>query len=303
MMKDLLRTADLGLADVDLLLRLARGFANDPWRDGDLLCEAAIALSFTPTEIYHRVPAEAAVARLGGHPVLLDREELRPYRGETPADTARLLSCAVAALVVGAKDRAELTAFAEAATVPVVGAMASGDAPLRALTDLFTLTEALGPLTGRRVAYLGEGADAASLATVGVLAGATVVLACPPGHEPDREFHEELDKIAAVTGGSLHVLTDPVAAALAASVVATGRHPDFPEFEPYRVDADLMRCAGLDAVFLHPMPARRGREVTAEVLDSQRSLVLAHAANRQAVTQAVLYALLTHRLRGPEGQW
>lgn len=302
-MRDLLHTADLGQADLTLVLELARSFANDPWRHFDLLRGASVALNFPGVDIYQRVPAEAAVARLGGHPVLLGREELRPYRGESLADTARLLSATVAALVVGAKDPAELAEFAAASAVPVVGAMGYGDQPLRALTELFTLTEALGPLSGYRIAYVGSGRDAEGITCAGVLAGMEVALACPPGCEMDPAVLATADKIGAVTGGSVHAGTDPVVAVTGAIAVATGRRPDYREFERYRVDAELMRRAALDAVFLHPMPAYRGREVTDEVLDSHRSLVFAQVENRQPVTQAVLYAVLTYRLHGPDGAW
>jgi ornithine carbamoyltransferase len=308
--KDLLTTADLTVDDTNELFRLAEVYRRDPDYSPIFLHHNLVALHFTQPSTRTRVSTEAAVVRLGGTPTMLTPDELQLGRGETIEDTARVLSGYVAAIVIRTPSDERLARFAAAATVPVINAMTARHHPLQSLTDLFTLRQLFANLRGRRLAYVGAGNNlAVSLAQAAALSAVDIVLATPDAYPPDEDGITVARRIAATTGSQVHRTTDPRAAAEGASAVYTDvwlSMDDPPEqadarrdaLTPYRVDAELMSVALPEAVFLHCMPAHRGDEVTAEVFDGPRSLVLRQAANRQPIVQAVLYALLSRRLGG-----
>ncbi|PXY19416.1 ornithine carbamoyltransferase [Prauserella muralis] len=309
-MRNLLTTAELSTADFGVLMRLAEHYAQDRDHTPTALRNRLVALHFTKPSTRTRVSTEAAVTRLGGVPTLLAPGELQLGRGETIEDTARVLSSYVAAIVIRTASDEQLRRFAGAATVPVVNALTDGHHPLQSLTDLFTLRQVFGDLRGRRIAYVGAGNNVAvSLAQAAALAGVDIALATPEEYPPDAEGLFAAERIAATTGSTVERLSDPAEAVRDASAVYTdvwlsmGDPPEEAEarriaLKPYRVDKQLMLRARSDAVFLHCLPAHRGEEVSAEVIDDGQSVVFRQAANRQPVAQAVLYALLCGRLVG-----
>jgi ornithine carbamoyltransferase len=221
-----------------------------------------------------------------------------------------VLSSYASAIVVRTYADEDVRRLAEASTVPVINALTDLHHPLQGLTDLFTVAEIFGDLRERTVAYVGAGNNVThSLLEVCALAGVHASVACPPGYEPDPDIVADAQKLAADSGAILHIGHDPVEAVKGACAVYTDvwlsmgddaqtRAERFAALEPYRVTPRLMAAARPDAVFLHCLPAHRGEEVAAEVIDGPRSRVFAQAANREPVARAALRVLLADLLAG-----
>ena len=294
---DLLRIADLRPAELHRLLDLAAAMKADPRGWLDVMPGASIACYFAKPSTRTRVSFEAAVHRLGALPIMLRPDELQLGRGEPIADTARVLSSYCAAIVIRTFAQADVEEMATAASVPVINALTDDHHPCQALADLLTLRERFGRLEGLRVAYVGDGNNVAhSLMEAAALAGFELTLACPPGYLPDAD-------IARAAGPAVHLFRDPRDAVLGAHAVYTDvwvsmgdeqeRARRMADLATYRVDHELMSLAANDAVFLHCLPAHRGEEVAADVIDGPRSAVWQQAANRLPTEQAVLHALVT----------
>jgi ornithine carbamoyltransferase len=270
---------------------------EDPQGWLDALPGESVACYFSKPSTRTRVSVEAAIHRLGALPIMLRPDELQLGRGEPIADTARVMSSYCAAIVIRTFAQSDVQTMAEAASVPVINALTDDHHPCQALADLLTLRERFGGLEGLQLAYVGDGNNVAhSLMEAATLAGFELWLACPPGYEPD-------DAITRVAGDTVHVVRDPREAVAGAQAVYTDvwvsmgdeeeRVRRLSDLGAYRVDADLMALAAHDAVFLHCLPAHRGEEVTADVIDGTRSAVWQQAANRLPTEQAVLFALAT----------
>jgi ornithine carbamoyltransferase len=295
--RDLLRIADLLPAELDALLRLAAAMKTDPRGWLDALPGESVACYFSKPSTRTRVSMEAAIHRLGALPIMLRPDELQLGRGEPIADTARVMSSYCAAIVIRTFAQRDVQEMADASSVPVINALTDDHHPCQALADLLTLRERFGSLEGLTVAYVGDGNNVAhSLMEAARLASFELWLACPPGYQPDAE-------ITRVAGDAVRVVHDPREAVAGAQAVYTDvwvsmgdeeeRGRRLSDLAAYRVDADLMALAADDAVFLHCLPAHRGEEVTADVIDGLRSAVWQQAANRLPTEQAVLYALAT----------
>jgi ornithine carbamoyltransferase len=282
-------TALLDLADV--MKSRPHGFV-EALRGDTLVC------FFEKPSTRTRVSFAAAAERLGMLPLLIRPDELQLGRGETIEDTARTLSGYAAAIAARTFAQETVDLLAVAASVPVINALTDEHHPCQALADLLTLRERFGQLEGLHVAYVGAGNNVAtSLLEAGALMGMDVVVACPPGYEPG------------VTGA--HVVTDPLEAVAGADAVYTDvwvsmgeeaeRDARISAFEPYRVDARLMAAARADAIFMHCLPAHRGEEVTAEVIDGPQSVVWQQAENRLPTEEALLFALVRRRWETLDG--
>jgi ornithine carbamoyltransferase len=304
--RDLLKISDLSSGELEHLLDLAAEMKRDPDGWGQSLSGQTLALLFEKPSTRTRVSFAAAAHRLGLLPLELHRDELQLGRGEAIADTARVLSAYCSGLVIRTYAQRELEVIADAATIPVVNALSDQHHPCQALADLLTVRERFGRLAGLRVAYLGDGNNVAcSLVEAAARSGVHIVLGCPLGYEPDPDLLADAATEAERTGGSVHLTADAAEAALGADAVYTdvwasmGTEAERAErvaaLEPYRVDAALMSHASPEAVFLHCLPAHRGEEVTAEVIDGPRSAVWDQAANRLPTEQAVLHHLLAGR--------
>jgi ornithine carbamoyltransferase len=287
-----LRVSDFEPDAVDALLVLAAEMKARPHGFLEALRGDTVVCLFEKPSTRTRVSFAAAAERLGMMPLLLRPDELQLGRGETIEDTARTLSGYAEAIVVRTFEHATAEQLASAASVPVINALTDEHHPCQALADLLTLRERFGELEGLRIAYVGAGNNVAtSLAEAGALVGATVVVASPPGYEPPI--------------GGAEVVTDPLEAVVGAHAVYTdvwvsmGDEDDLQArreaLEPYRVDAQLLSLARPDAVFMHCLPAHRGEEVTAEVIDGPQSIVWQQAENRLATEEALLLALIARR--------
>jgi ornithine carbamoyltransferase len=299
---DLLRVADLSATQLNALLDLADEMRNGPTWWTAARHGAAVACLFDKPSTRTRVSFEVAAHRLGMLPIMLRPDELQLGRGEPLADTARVLSSYTAAIVVRTFAQATLEELADAASIPVVNALTDDHHPCQALADLLTLRRHYGYLEGIRLAYVGDGNNVAhSLMEAGALAGMHVAIATPPGYEPDRDVTINALALAAEHGGSIQLGHDPLAAVADADAVYTDvwvsmredaeRERRVTDLQAYQVNETLMRAASSGAVFMHCLPAHRGLEVTAEVIDGARSIVWEQAANRLPTEQATLRTL------------
>jgi ornithine carbamoyltransferase len=313
-MKDLLRIADLTRDDLFHLLDTAEAFRRAPHRSRSLLGGEPVITYFAKPSTRTRLSFGTAILRLGGVPEVVGPAELQLGRGETIEDTARVVSRYAQAFVIRTFADDDVRRFAAAASIPVVNALTDGHHPCQALADLLTVREAFGGLAGVRVAYVGDGNNVAhSLMEACALAGVDCTVATPPGYEPDEEVVETAEKLAASSGSLVLTTHDPLKAVAGVDVVYTDvwlsmgdddaqRAARREALGPYQVNRALMAEAGPGAVFMHCLPAHRGEEVAADVIDGPRSIVFDQAENRLHTAQAVLAALLRGELGAAPGR-
>jgi ornithine carbamoyltransferase len=309
-MKDLLRIADLTADDLQVLLSLSGDVAENPHGRGDLLHGDAVVCYFAKPSTRTRLSFGSAIAHLGGVPEIVNGNELQLGRGETIEDTAEVISRYSPAFVIRTFADDDVRRFAHAASIPVINALTDGHHPCQALADLLTLRQHFGGLAGLRLAYLGDGNNVAhSLLEACALAGIDVVVATPPGFEPDPEIVATAVSLAKANGSTVELSYDPMEAVTDADAVYTDvwvsmgdaddeRAARAEALTPFQVNEAVMAEAGNDAVFMHCLPAHRGQEVAAGVIDGPQSVVLDEAENRMHTAQALLVALLEGRLHG-----
>jgi ornithine carbamoyltransferase len=296
-----LAVADLDAEHLHLVLELAGRMKKEPSAWYDTLRGETLALLFEKPSTRTRVSFAAAAARLGMSPLALRPDELQLGRGEPLADTARVLSSYVAAIAIRTFSHATLEEFAAHSAVPVVNALSDRHHPCQALADLLTLHELFGRLEGRKLAFVGDGNNVAhSLIEACARAGVEIAVASPAAYAPDPEIVRAVRRIATAP---VDVCEDPREAVADADAVYTDvwvsmgdeaeRRERLRSLAPYRVDDRLMRLAAEEAVFLHCLPAHRGEEVTASVIDGPQSEVWRQAANRLPTEQAIVYCLVT----------
>jgi ornithine carbamoyltransferase len=301
------RVSDLTPGALHVLLGLAEELKSRPGHCEHVLRGETIACIFEKPSTRTRVSFAAAAARLGATPIALSPQELQLGRGESIADTARSLSGYCAAIVIRTFAQETVDELARWATVPVVNALSDRHHPCQALADLLTIEEVLGETAGRTLAFVGDGGDnvAHSLLEAGALAGLHVTIACPPAYAPDPEILARARETSKATGAMLRVVHDPAAAATGADVVYADVWASMGEeserdtrrraLAPFQVSEELMALARPEAIFLHCLPAKRGEEVAASVIDGLQSVVWQQSANRLPTEEALLLALT----RGP----
>lgn len=311
-MKDLLRTADLSRADVDLLLSTAADFAKDPYKASTVLAHRTVAIYMTKPSTRTRLSSETAVAHLGGTPIFIRGDELQLGRGETIADTARIISGYASALIVRTFAQSDVDELGSAATIPVINALTDDDHPTQLLADWLTIKEKFGDnISGRKFVYFGDGNNMShAWLTMGAIMGAHVVAATPAGKwAPNPEVVARAEKIAHETGAIIELTHDPRSAAQDASVLYTDvwmsmgdpeteRAEKIKALAPFAVNSDLMNLATDDAIFMHCLPAHRGEEVSAEIIDGPRSVVWREALHRRTTIQSLLYHLIRGEITG-----
>lgn len=311
-MKDLLRTADLSRADIELLLDTAAEFAENPLRSKDALAHKSVAIYMTKPSTRTRLSSETAVAHLGGTPIFIRGDELQLGRGETIADTARIISGYCDALIIRTFAQADVDELGAKSTIPIINALTDDDHPTQLLADWLTIRENFGSnLAGRKFVYLGDGNNMAhAWLTMGAIMGAHVVAATPTGKwAPNASVVERAQAIAESSGATVEVTNDPLAAAKGASVLYTDvwmsmgdpeeeRAEKIKVLKPYSVTEDLMAQTTNDSIFMHCLPAHRNEEVAASVIDGPKSVIWREAFHRRTTIQALLYHLTRGDLKG-----
>ncbi|MEL4154647.1 ornithine carbamoyltransferase [Corynebacterium bovis] len=288
---------DLTPAQQAEVLDLALELKADRYRD--TLARRSVAVLMDKTSTRTRFSFDAGIHELGGNAIIVDTSVSQLGKGETIQDTGAVLSRYVSAIVWRTSAHANLEAIAETATVPVVNGLCDDFHPCQILADLLTIREKKGRLAGLRAVYLGDGNNMANSYMLGfATAGVDITVASPEQFAPRPEFVERARRRAADTGATVTVTTDPDTSG--ADVVITdtwvsmGQDAslDRSALRPYQVTAGTMAAAAPDAVFMHCLPAYRGNEVTAEVIDGPQSVVLDEAENRLHAQKALLTWLL-----------
>jgi ornithine carbamoyltransferase len=290
--RDFLTGEELGAFELGKLLDRALELkAGRKQRLGaDSLAGRSIALVFEKPSTRTRISFEVGVAELGATPVVLRGDEMQVSRGESVADTARVLSRYVDAIVIRSGSHEAVAELGAAAEVPVVNGLTPLHHPCQALADMLTLRERFGQLDGLRLAYVGDGNNVArSLAVVGALCGVEVVVAAPPGYQLEEGHGAKLTDDPRAAADDADALYTDVWVSMGDEAEADRRRADL---APFRLDADLLAAAKDGAVVLHCLPAHPGEEIAADVLYSDAAAVWDQAENRLHAQKALLEALL-----------
>ncbi|QQG48470.1 MAG: ornithine carbamoyltransferase [archaeon] len=304
--KDFLTLAELTPTDLNSMLELSSTLKRGRLRrlGSSALAGKSVALVFEKPSTRTRVSFQVACSELGAHPMALTSSELQLGRGETVEDTASVLSRYVHCIMARVNEHRQLVRLARAASVPVINGLSDIHHPVQVLADLLTLKEHKGRLKGLKVAWVGDGDNVCNSWAIGaVLSGIRFVAATPPGYAPSSDAVAMASKISSSTGGEVEVVRDPRDAVEGADCVMTDtfvsmglegesrkrKEAFLPKFQ---VTEALMRRAKPDAVFQHCLPAHRGEEVTAGVIDGPQSVVFDEAENRLHTTKALLCTLL-----------
>jgi len=260
----------------------------------------SVALLFQKPSTRTRVSFEVAIHQLSGHSVYLGYAESQLGRGESTADTARVLSRYVDCVVARVNKHEDLEEMAEYASIPVINALSDLHHPCQAVADLYTVWEKFGTLEGLKVAYVGDGNNVCNSLLVGCSKlGVDVSVACPQGYEPDNGVQKMAKTNAIDSGSKIQILHEPLEAVKNADVVCTDtfvsmgdeaeRETRLKTFLPkYKVTSDLFKHASKDALFMHCLPAHRNEEVTDEVMDGTHSAIWDQAENRLHTSKAIL---------------
>ena len=311
-LKDLLRTSDLSKSDIQLLLDTAGKFAKKPLQAKKTLAKRTVAIYMTKSSTRTRLASESAVAHLGGTPIFMRADDLQIGRGESIADTARVISGFCSALIVRTFAQSDVDELGKHASIPVINALTDDDHPTQLLADWLTISERFGKsFKDRKFVYVGDGNNVAnSWLIMGATMGAHVVVATPEGKwAPKSDVVNQANEIARKSGGKIEVLTDPKSAAKGASAIYTDvwmsmgdseadRTEKINALSSFAVTRELMKLTTKDSIFMHCLPAHRGEEVAADVIDGEKSVVWRQAFHRRTTIQSLLYHLTRGELKG-----
>jgi len=311
-LKDLLRTSDLSKSDIQLLLDTAGKFAKKPLQAKKTLAKRTVAIYMTKSSTRTRLASESAVAHLGGTPIFMRADDLQIGRGESIADTARVISGFCSALIVRTFAQSDVDELGKYASIPVINALTDDDHPTQLLADWLTISERFGKsFKDRKFVYVGDGNNVAnSWLIMGATMGAHVVVATPEGKwAPKSDVVNQANEIARKSGGKIEMLTDPKSAAKGASAIYTDvwmsmgdseadRTEKINALSSFAVTKELMKLTTKDSIFMHCLPAHRGEEVAADVIDGEKSVVWRQAFHRRTTIQSLLYHLTRGELKG-----
>lgn len=307
MLTHYLSAADLSRPAAEALLERAQALKSE-WHSGGharpLLQGKTLALVFEKPSLRTRVAFEAGMTQLGGNGSYLSANDIDMGGRESVPDVARNLSRWVQAIAARVFKHSTVEILAKHATIPVINALSDREHPCQALADMLTLLERRGRLAGVRLAFVGDGNNVChSLLLLGATLGVHVAVACPHDYRPDPEILAQAEQLAAAQNTTILVTSDPVEAVTGADAVYTdvwasmGQEHEAarrrPVFQPYQVNAALMAHARPDALVMHCLPAHRGEEITADVIDGPQSVVFDQAENRLHVQKALILTLLT----------
>ena len=311
-LKDLVSSDALSRDDLELLLETSARFAVKPLSESSFLAGDSVVVYMNKASTRTRLASETAVAHLGGTPIFVRGDELQIGRGETIADTARIVSAFAKAFIIRTYAQSDVTEFAKWASIPVINALTDVDHPTQLLADWVTIREIFGKkISGRKFTYLGDGNNMANAwMLIGATLGAHVTIATPPGKwAPENSVVERAKLLAAAHGGAIEISHDPESAARGASVLYTDvwmsmgdpesvRAEKLRDLASFAVTEKILGLTAPDSIFMHCLPAHRGEEVAAEVIDGPKSVVWRQAYHRRTTIQAVLYHLINRDLQG-----
>ncbi|MGH7651397.1 MAG: ornithine carbamoyltransferase [Gemmatimonadaceae bacterium] len=295
--RDLLQIPDFSARELDRLFALAESMRKGAYRKKPLAGKS-LAMIFMKSSTRTRVSFEVGTWQLGGHALFLSPRDVQLGRGEPIADTARVLSRYVDGIMIRTFAHAEVEELAQFASVPIINGLTDLVHPCQVLADLLTIRQHLGGYKGKRVAWIGDGNNMAnSWINAAYVLGFELTLACPEGYDPNQEILRRAQSKAKV-----RLVRDPAEAAKEADVVNTDVWASMGQeeeqairekaFRDYKVDASLMKRAKKSAIFLHCLPAHRGEEVTADVIDGPQSRVWDEAENRLHIQKAIMAVLM-----------
>jgi len=310
-LSDFISIRDLSADQIHGLLDLACHVKADPAAYAGALKGKTLAMIFEKPSLRTRVTFDVGMEQLGGHSLYLSPDEIRLGRRESVHDVAKNLERMVQAIMIRTFAHEIVVEMAEHAAIPVINGLTDFSHPCQALADYLTMLEIKGRVTGLKVAFVGDGNNVAhSLMFAGALLGTHVRVATPAGYEPDRAALLWAIRHSVSAGGSCIASNDPVQAVTDADVVYTdvwasmGQEAEAEKrsrsFAAYQVNAGMFARAKPDAIFMHCLPAHRSEEVTADVIDSPRSVVFQQAENRLHAQKAILLELLKEGV--PEAQ-
>ena len=303
-LKDLISINDLTTTEIRKIFSTAAEMKADPRKYGDALAGRSVALIFEKPSLRTRVTFDLGATQMGASSVYLDHQNVRLGERESVKDMALNLERWVDAIVARTYSHETVIELAAHSSAPVINGLSEFSHPCQGLTDYFTLTEKVGPdLSGFHIAYVGDGNNTChSLIFGAAKLGARITVGCPKGYEPDAGVLKESRKDARKTGARIEVVNDPFDAVEGAQAVYTDvwasmgfeaeteRRREI--FSPFRVTKKLMKSARKDAFLMHCLPAHRGDEVDAEVIDSKISIVYDQAENRLHTQKAIMFLLV-----------
>ncbi|MCZ7403225.1 MAG: ornithine carbamoyltransferase [Candidatus Methanoperedens sp.] len=298
----LLSIADLSYSDIINLLDTASDLKEKRKRGKttDELKNKTLAMLFEKSSTRTRISFEVAMTELGGHAIYLNYKDVQLGRGESVADTARVMSRYVHAIMGRVYKHETLTEISENGTVPVINGLSDLEHPCQLLADLLTIREYKGKFKGLNFAWIGDGNNVCNSAMLAcAITGMKMTVACPEGYEPNVQIVSKAREL----GGTVNIIKDPIKAAKKADILSTdvwvsmGDEEEYDQrlrdFKPYQINSKLLEQAKHDVMVLHCLPAHRGEEITAEVVDGPNSAVFDQAENRLHIQKALLLKLLS----------
>ena len=299
MNKDFLTLLDLSSDEIKKLIARAAELKSGKDSTSCPLIGKSIGLLFDKTSTRTRISFQTGIYQLGAQPIYINKNELQLGRGESIEDTAKVLSRYLHGIVIRTYTHSSIERLAANAEIPIVNGLTDLHHPCQALADMLTIKEQKGKLKDIRMAYIGDGNNVAnSLLEAALLTGVDFVIACPKGYGPDKKIYDRV-----VAGGAkVEIVSDPAEAVKDADVLYTdvwismGQEREIERrreiFKKYQINKDLLALAKPDAIVMHCLPAHRGEEITADVIDSEQSVVIDQAENRLHTQKALLEMLI-----------
>jgi ornithine carbamoyltransferase len=301
MKRDIISAFDMS-DDLEEIIDLSISLKKRRYDYEPVLRNNILAMIFEKPSTRTRISLETAIEQLGGHGIYLNPNDMQVGRGETIADTARVLSGFADFISYRAFKHSNVLELARNSRIPVINALDDLEHPVQIVADFMTVKENFGKLHGKKLAYVGDGNNMANSLIAGAsILGVDISIGSPKGHEPNAEIVEKAKKMASGNGSRIEIFNDPKKAVEGADIVYTdvwvsmGEESQKAEkeklFTPYQVNDDLMSGASKNAIFLHCLPAHRGLEVSASVIDGRQSRVFEEAENRLHTSKAILLTL------------
>ncbi len=297
--KDFISIQDLSRQEVMNILNLTMEMKNDSEHSMRLLERKSIGLVFQKPSNRTRVSFEVGISKMGGNCIYLGPHEINLGVRESTADVAKTLSRYLDGIVARTNTHADVLLLAQHSTVPVINGLSDLEHPCQALTDIFSVKEKFGKTEGLKMAFIGDGNNMCHSLMIGCAkTGMHMNIATPPGYEPSRDFLLASEKIGKETGAKIAICDSPQSAVIGADViyadvwVSMGQESEaekkLHDFDGFQINADLVQGAKDNYIFMHCLPAHRGEEVTADIIDGPHSIVFDQAENRLHTQKAIM---------------